>query len=182
VLDRITLTRAARSETIPASLRITIRVKLRPVRVAFLAAAILLLGWSVANGFALMTIAPSSPGLGPGLLVFSGVGCVLLGRLVWTLFGREMLEITPLALSVRRLVGPLPVRRRTYRFAKLEGEHIIPRPGSAGLAPWKLLSLDTERASIVMQHRERYVRLTRDLDKAEGAYLLTAIRLWMQDR
>ena len=47
---------------------------------------------------------------------------------------------------------------------------------------WKLMCLESERESILLRHRERYVRLARDLDKAEGAYLLTAIRLWMQDR
>jgi len=82
---------------------------------------------------------------------------------------------------VRRSIGPVAMRR-TYRFADLEDARIIPRPGTAGLPPWKMMCLETERESIVLRHRERYVRLARDLDKAEGAYLLTAIRLWMQDR
>jgi hypothetical protein len=116
-----------------------------------------------------------------GLLVFAGVGFTLIARLAWILIGRETFEISPLALSVRRSIGPVAMRR-TYRFADLDDARIIPRPGTAGLPPWKLMCLETERESIVLRHRERYVRLARDLDKAEGAYLLTAIRLWMQDR
>jgi hypothetical protein len=110
-----------------------------------------------------------------------GIGIALGARLAWSLFGRETFDISPLALSVRRSVGPVALRR-TYRFADFEDSRIIPLPGTAGLPPWKMMCLETERESIVLRHRERCVRLARDLDKAEGAYLLTAIRLWMQDR
>jgi hypothetical protein len=189
-MERITLTRTATSEAAPASLRIIIRVKTRPLRVAFLAGAILLWGYGAA-GLVLPILRPAGERAAPenerslvedaGLLSFAGIGFALVARLAWILIGRETFEISPLALSVRRSIGPVAMRR-TYRFADLEDARIIPRPGTAGLPPWKLMCLETERESIVLRHRERYVRLARDLDKAEGAYLLTAIRLWMQDR
>jgi hypothetical protein len=43
-MERITLTRTATTEAAPASLRITIRVKTRPLRLAMLVAAIVLWG------------------------------------------------------------------------------------------------------------------------------------------
>jgi hypothetical protein len=189
-MERITLTRAATSQALPASLRITIRVKTRPIRVALLAAAIALwicgavtLALPFFKGGALEP--PSRTAFSAledvSLLAFSGIGVALVGHLAWILFGRETYMISPLALCVRRSIGPFGVRR-TYRFADLLDARIIPRRGTAGLPPWKLMCLETERESIVLRHRERYVRLARDLDKAEGAYLLTAIRLWMQDR
>ena len=189
-MERITLTRTATTEAAPASLRIIIRVKTRPVRVAILVAALLLWGYG-ASGLVLPLVRSSAGDLADrleqssvrdlSLLAFAGVGLGLILRLAWILFGRETFEINPLALSVRRSIGPVSMRR-TYRFADLEDARIIPRPGTAGLPPWKQMCLETERESIVLRHRERYVRLARDLDKAEGAYLLTAIRLWMQDR
>jgi hypothetical protein len=45
-----------------------------------------------------------------------------------------------------------------------------------------LLCLETERECVVLRHQQRHVRLARNLDKAEGVYLLTAIRIWMQER
>ena len=187
-MERITLTRGAVTEAAPSSLRITIRVKTRPVRVALLAAGLLLWGYGLAA--LVLPILQGTPvpatgersGAGEAtLLAFAGLGLALAARLAWILIGRETFEISPLALSVRRSIGPVAMRR-TYRFADLEDARIIPRPGTAGLPPWKMMCLETERESIVLRHRERYVRLARDLDKAEGAYLLTAIRLWMQDR
>jgi hypothetical protein len=182
-MERITLTRGATTEATPSSLRITIRVKTRPLRLIFLASALLLWGLGAAC-LLLSSLRPSDDGSGAedfGLVVFGIIGLALAGRLAWILIGRETFEISPLALSVRRSIGPVAMRR-TYRFADLEDARIIPRPGTAGLPPWKMMCLETERESIVLRHRERYVRLARDLDKAEGAYLLTAIRLWMQDR
>jgi hypothetical protein len=181
-MERITLTRGATTEATPSSLRITIRVKTRPLRTILLASVLLL--WGVGAAFLAFSQMPSEEGAGAeefGLVVFGIVGLALAGRLAWILIGRETFEISPLALSVRRSIGPVAMRR-TYRFADLEDARIIPRPGTAGLPPWKMMCLETERESIVLRHRERYVRLARDLDKAEGAYLLTAIRLWMQDR
>jgi hypothetical protein len=189
-MDRITLTRSPTTEAAPASLHITIRVKTRPLRLALLVAAILLWGYAAAALLLPSLTAPGESGAKPlslsaladlRLLAVTGIGLVLAARLAWILFGRETFEISPLALSVRRSIGPVALRR-TYRFADLEDARIIPLPGTAGLPPWKMMCLETEREAIVLRHRERYVRLARDLDKAEGAYLLTAIRLWMQDR
>lgn len=188
-MERITLTRTATSEASPASLRITIRVKTRPIRVALLAVALAAWVWgavtlALPHGEGLSAASPrtSLSGLEDvSLLAFAGIGIALAGHLGWILFGRETYMISPLALRVRRSIGPFALRR-TYRFADMQDARIIPRRGTAGLPPWKLMCLETERESIVLRHRERYVRLARDLDKAEGAYLLTAIRLWMQDR
>lgn len=188
-MERITLTRAATSEAAPACLRITIRVKTRPVRVVLLSAAIALwIGGAVSIAVPHLDGAPApaphaalSALEDVSLLAFTGIGVALIGHLAWIVFGRETYMISPLALSVRRSIGPLAVRR-TYRFADMQDARIIPRRGTAGLPPWKLMCLETERESIVLRHRDRYVRLARDLDKAEGAYLLTAIRLWMQER
>jgi hypothetical protein len=184
-MERITLSRAAPSEAVPSSLRITIRVKTRPLRVALLASAIAL--WIGVAASLALGASPPRPRAAlsaledVSLLAFSAIGAGLACHLAWLLFGRETYTISPLALSVRRSIGPFAVRR-TYRFADMQDARIIPRRGTAGLPPWKLMCLETERESIVLRHRERYVRLARDLDKAEGAYLLTAIRLWMQDR
>jgi hypothetical protein len=188
-MTRITLTRTAVSEAAPASLRITIRVKTRTIRVALLAGAIAF--WTlgaIQGGRALFDQPPakSSPlALSSleaiGLLAFCAIGLGLAARLAWILVGRETYVISPVAVCVRRSIGPV-AWKHTYRFADVQDARVVHRPAPTGLPPWKLMCLETERESIVLRHRERYVRLARDLDKAEGAYLLTAIRLWMQDR
>lgn len=183
-MERITLTRAV-SEAAPASLRITIRVKTRPLRVAMLALGLLLWGLVAAKVGPLQSEAPAPPRASLsvmedlGLAAFWSLGLLLLARLAWSLVGRETYVISPVALCVRRSIGPVALRR-TYRFADVQDARVISSP--AAVPPWKLMCLETERETIVLRHRERYVRLARDLDKAEGAYLLTAIRLWMQDR
>ncbi len=176
-MERITLTRAATSEAAPASLRIMIRVKPRPLRVALLSLGIVLWGCGAASVF----FFPLAALLDATVLAYAAIGILLAGHLSWILFGRETYEISPRALCVRRSIGPFAVRR-TYRFADMQDARLIPGRVGDGVPPWKLMCLETERESIVLRHRERYVRLARDLDKAEGAYLLTAIRLWMQDR
>jgi hypothetical protein len=184
-MTRITLTRTATSEAAPASLRITIRVKPRPVRVALLSLGIVLWGCGAASVFFFPAAggarSPIAALLDAGVIAYAAVGALLAGHLAWILFGRETYEISPRALGVRRSIGPLGLRR-TYRFADMQDAQLIPGRVGAAVPPWKLMCLETERESIVLRHRERYVRLARDLDKAEGAYLLTAIRLWMQDR
>src|ERR1051325_10453346 len=105
-MERITLTRTATSEAAPASLRIIIRVKTRPLRVAFLLVALLLWGYGAA-GLVLPILRPSEERVAPegerpivedvGLLVFAGVGFTLIARLAWILIGRETFEISPLA-------------------------------------------------------------------------------------
>jgi hypothetical protein len=185
-MERITLTRTAISEAAPASLRITIRVKTRPLRVALLAGAIGFWVLGVFQGG--RAFLEDSPGMSRlalstlevlGLLAFTAIGIVLAGRLAWLLVGRETYVISPVAVGVRRSIGPV-AWKHTYRFADVQDARVV-RHAPVG-PPWKMMCLETERESIVLRHRERYVRLARDLDKAEGAYLLTAIRLWMQDR
>lgn len=188
-MERITLTRTAISEAAPASLRITIRVKTRPIRIALLAGAIAFWGLGAVQGGRPWIDEPAAGAErlafstleGIGLIAFSAIGFGLIVRLAWLLAGRETYVISPVAVSVRRAIGPV-AWKHTYRFADVQDARVVHRPAPAGLPPWKLMCLETERESIVLRHRERYVRLARDLDKAEGAYLLTAIRLWMQDR
>ena len=188
-MERITLTRTAISEAAPASLRITIRVKTRPIRVAMLAGVIALWALGAVQGVRAFIGGPppeaSRIALSTleaiGLLAFFAIGLGLAGRLAWILVGRETYVISPVAVCVRRSIGPV-AWKRTYRFADVQDARVVHRPLHEGLPPWKRMCLETERESIVLRHRERYVRLARDLDKAEGAYLLTAIRLWMQDR
>lgn len=186
-MERITLTRTAISEAAPASLRITIRVKTRPIRVALLAAGIAFWVLGVIQGG--RAFLEESPGVSRlalstlealGLLAFSAIGIGLAVRLAWLLVGRETYVISPVAVRVRRSIGPV-AWKHTYRFADVQDARMVRHAIPVG-PPWKLMCLETERESIVLRHRERYVRLARDLDKAEGAYLLTAIRLWMQDR
>jgi hypothetical protein len=183
-MERITLTRTAISEAAPASLRITIRVKTRPSRVVLLAGAIAFWTLGAVQGLRTCFGASSlalSPLEGIGLLAFCAIGLGLAARLAWNVVGRETYLISPVAVAVRRSIGPV-AWKRTYRFADVQDARVVHRPAPSGLPPWKLMCLETERESIVLRHRERYVRLARNLDKAEGAYLLTAIRLWMQDR
>jgi len=185
-MERITLTRTATSEAAPASLRITIRVKPRPLRVALLSLGVVLWGFGAVRVFFFPDVdaaarSPLALLLDASVLAYAAIGVLLMGHLLWILFGRETYEISPRALCVRRSVGPVGVRR-TFRFADMQDARILPGRDAGGVPPWKLMCLETERESIVLRHRERYVRLARDLDKAEGAYLLTAIRLWMQDR
>lgn len=186
-MERITLTRTAISEAAPASLRITIRVKTRPLRIAVLAGAIAFWGLGVLQGgraFLEESAGLSRPALSTlealGLLAFTAIGIGLAGRLAWLLVGRETYVISPVAVRVRRSIGPV-AWKHTYRFADVQDARLVRHAAPEG-PPWKMMCLETERESIVLRHRERYVRLARDLDKAEGAYLLTAIRLWMQDR
>ena len=185
-MTRITLTRTTTTEAAPASLRITIRVKHRPLRVALLSLGIALWGCGAASvlffpGADAAGRPPLAFLLDASVLAYGAIGLLLMAHLAWLLFGREAYEISPRALRVRRSIGPFGVRR-TYRFADMQDARLIPGRDAAGVPPWKLMCLETERETIVLRHRERYVRLARDLDKAEGAYLLTAIRLWMQDR
>jgi len=188
-MERITLSRTAISAAAPASLRIMIRVKTRPARVALLAGAIAFWALGAVQGGRayLEGYSPGAPRIllstleAIGLLAFAAIGFGLVVRLAWMLAGRETYVISPVAVSVRRSIGPV-AWRRTYRFTDVQDARLVRRPANPGLPPWKQMCLETERESVVLRHRERYVRLARDLDKAEGAYLLTAIRLWMQDR
>src|SRR5690349_16140053 len=151
-MERITLTRTPTSEAAPASLRITIRVKKRPVRVAILAVALLLWGYGAAR-VALPYVRsvgeaaePRAPLEHLGLLGFAAIGLILAGRLAWVVMGRETFEITPFAVFVRRSIGRLAMRR-AYRFAEVEDARFLPRTGTEGLPPWKLMCLETERES-----------------------------------
>jgi hypothetical protein len=180
-MERITVSRGSPSDSLPAPLCITIRVKPRTARVLVLAAGIGICTLGAVRIDLLFIPPDPSTWQSVGLGALAGLGALLAGRLAWILGGRETFQISPLALSVRRSVGPFALRR-TYRFADLGDACIIPRSGTLGLPPWQLMCLETEQEAIVLRHRERYVRLARDLDKAEGAYLLSAIRIWMHDQ
>src|SRR5204862_8251847 len=99
-MERITLTRGATTEATPSSLRITIRVKTRPLRLVLLSSAPLL--WGL--GAAWLVVPPcrlsDHGGAGAqnfGLLVFGVVRLGLPGRLAWILIGSGHLDSIPLA-------------------------------------------------------------------------------------
>lgn len=167
-------------------LRITIRMRARPVATLGLLLGILfcsLVAWLLLrrdSGFD----EASESGTLLAVLIALLPGLAMLGRLIWTLLGRETLLVHPRALAVRRSIGPIGVER-TYLCGACPGRNdTTVRPGRHGkkAASWELLCLETERECVVLRHRERHVRLARSLDKAEGVYLLTAIRIWMQER
>jgi hypothetical protein len=181
-MQRITVTRGTSEGETPAPLHITIRARVR------LASTIALLAVTFLTAFGLIALGQrmwserSSSAWEPlslaGLVALEGL---LFSRIAWVTLGRETLIIDFLSFSIRRSIGPLVIRR-TYRFADLDGEHVIPRPGTLGLPPWKFMCLETGRPAVVLRYAGREIRLGRDLDKAEGAYLLTTIGTWMQPR
>jgi len=186
-MERIKIDREDDADGMATPLRITIRMRPRPLGTMGLVTGILfctLVVWALLrqdSGFQ----EESEPGILPvAVLIFLLPGLGMLWRLAWTLMGRETLLVHPRTLAVRRSIGPIGVER-TYSCGACPGRKdtaVRPSRQRAKCASWELLCLETERECIVLRHRERHVRLARNLDKAEGVYLLTAIRIWMQER
>jgi hypothetical protein len=182
-MERITVSREAESDTVPTTLHVTIRNRVRRLRLFLLIAALVVCAGSA------VALLLGRHGLFSGELAaerIAGVALVVLGlllaaKLSWILFGRETYFINLMVMTVRRSIGPIGIRR-TYRFADFRDERIVSRPGMLGLPPWKLLCLETQEESVVLRHGDHCIRLARDLDKAEGAYLLSAIHIWMHDQ
>jgi hypothetical protein len=182
-MERIRIDREDDADGMATPLRITIRMRPRPVGTLALLIGILFCALAV---WALLRFEEASePGIvrvGVLMALFPGLG--MFGRLVWTLMGRETLLVHPRALAVRRSIGPIGVER-TYPCGSCPGRKdtwILSSRYRPKGASWELLCIETERECVVLRHQERHVRLARNLDKAEGVYLLTAIRIWMQDR
>lgn len=181
-MQRITVTRETSQAETPAPLQITIRARIRASRIAALIGSglLVIVPLAVLADRLASTRAPSAW----EMFVLLGLAIcevLILSRIAWTFLGRETFVIDCFSFAVRRSIGPL-VLRRTYRFADLDGNHVIPRPGTLGLPPWKFMCLETGRPAVVLRYGGREIRLGRDLDKAEGAYLLTTIGTWMQPR
>jgi hypothetical protein len=186
-MERIRIDREEDADGMATPLRITIRMRPRPLATLGLLIGILFCALLIAallrqrSGFE----ESSESGIAlVAVLIFLLPGLAMLGRLVWTLIGRETLLVHPRALAVRRSIGPIGVER-TYLCGGCPGRRdttIRPDCQRSKRASWELLCLETDRECVVLRHRERYVRLARGLDKAEGVYLLTAIRIWMQAR
>jgi len=186
-MERIRIDREEEADGMATPLRITIRMKPRPLGTTGLLVGILfcaLVVWALLRQDSGLEEA-SEAGLVPvAVLIFLIPGLGMLWRLVWTLIGRETLLVHPRALAVRRSIGPIGVER-TYPCGACPGRHdttVRPDGRRPKRASWELLCLETERECVVLRHRARHVRLARNLDKAEGVYLLTAIRIWMQER
>jgi hypothetical protein len=186
-MERIRIDREDESDGLANPLRITIRMKPRPLGTIGLLSGILfcaLVVWTILRQESGVEESSESGIVSITLLVFLLPGLVMLWRLAWTLVGRETLLVHPRALAVRRSIGPIGVER-TYPCGLCparKGSTVRPGGRRPKLASWELLCLETERECVVLRHRERHVRLARNLDKAEGVYLLTAIRIWMQER
>jgi hypothetical protein len=186
-MERIRIDREQDAEGMATPLRITIRMRPRPLATMGLLIGILFCAMPV--GMLLRQRSGFEESSGSGIaqvavLIFLLPGLAMLCRLVWTLIGRETLFVHPRALAVRRSIGPIGLER-TYFCGGCPGRNdttFRPSPYRKKAASWELLCLETERECVVLRHRERYVRLARGLDKAEGVYLLTAIRIWMQAR
>jgi hypothetical protein len=186
-MDRITIDRENEADGNATPLRITIRMKPRPLGTVGLLSGILfcaLVVWSLLRSWSGVEEADES-GIEPvATMIFLVPGVAMLWRLIWTLIGRETLLVHPRELAVRRSIGPIGVER-TYSCVSCpgrKGSAVRTGPHRPKAASWELLCLETERECVVLRHRERHVRLARNLDKAEGVYLLTAIRIWMQER
>lgn len=183
-MERITVGRVDDDGESPGSLRIAIRMKVRPFRAATMIVAILLFAAAAVEfGLVAENGDPTQGLLGGAWMLFFAVPAACLSfRLVWGVAGQETILICPKTLAVRRSIGPLAVSRTYHCGDDLQTPARGVRRCPRRKHPWELLCLETEQEAIVLHHQDRYVRLGRDLDKAEGVYVLTAIRIWMQER
>ena len=183
-VERINIARLDDAESMTRGLRVTIRMKPHPLRTMWLFAGILLSGslsWVVIGGTLGQEGAAGSM-LG-ALSVLSVAALPILGvaflawRVFWTALGRETILVRRHGLSVRQSLGPLAFTRK---YAAAQGR---PCAGArrTGREPfWELLCIESGRGSVVFCHEDHMVRIARDLDKAEGVYLITAVRILMQ--
>jgi hypothetical protein len=185
-VERINLCRTDDAESMTRGLRITIRMRVRPLRTAGQAAGILLSGglaWGLlegslgedgSTGSLLGAVSAFSVAALP-LLVVAFLGW----RLLWGTAGRETILLRRHGVFVRQAIGPFAFAR-SYSARSGRGCGASRRSGRTPF--WELLCIESGRGSVVFCHEDRMVRIARDLDKAEGVYLVTAIRVLMQAR
>ena len=175
------MSRTDDAESMTRGLRITIRMRPRPLRATGLGTGILLSG-----GLAWMLLDASLgvDGVTGSLLgavsAFSVAALPVLAmgvmawRLLWSAAGRETILVRRHGVSVRQSIGPLSFARS---YSAAPGR----RCAGADRKPfWERLCIESGRGSVVFCHEDHMVRIARDLDKAEGVYLITAVRILMQ--
>jgi len=179
------MSRTDDAESMTRGLRITIRMRARPLRAAGLGAGILLSGglaWALLDG--------SLGGDGATASLLGAVSAfsvaalpvlamaVMAWQLVWGAAGRETILVRRHGVSVRQSLGPLSFGR-SYWAAP--GRKCLGSRASDRKPFWERLCIESGRGSVVFCHEGHMVRIARDLDKAEGVYLVTAVRILMQD-
>lgn len=185
-MDRIQLTCSEDAETICRRIEVVIRARSRPLRTAALvlgaAGSLLVSGlvlWGTWGGEP-----PSAAALASVLLTLA-IPLTGSGILLWTLLrdalGRETLFIDQGGIAIRQSVGPLQLTHR-YSASTRSEQECGPLHPRADKPFWERLCIESGRGCVVFCHQGRLVRLARDLDKAEGVYLITAIRVLMQVR
>ncbi len=180
------MTRTDDAESMTRGLRITIRMRARPLRATGLGTGILLSG---ALAWVLLDGSLGEDGVTGSLLgavsAFSVAAlpvlamAVMAWRLLWSAAGRETILVRRHGVSVRQSLGPLSFARS---YSAAPG-----RKCGGGRPPdrkpfWERLCIESGRGSVVFCHEDHMVRIARDLDKAEGVYLVTAVRILMQTR
>ncbi|HLY10290.1 MAG TPA: hypothetical protein VKW04_13365 [Planctomycetota bacterium] len=183
-MELITCSRADDPERMTRELRIRIRTRRRPVVIGLLVAGILVLGvfsWAL-GGIGWKGGGPVEMVCG-ALLFTGGLGLLLAGRLVWILFGCETVVLRDHGLQVRRSVGPWGIEeeygRGDRRSAEVSTATLRCRR-RRGRPLWELLCLQSERRGLLVCTEDRQIPIARTLDRAEGAYLITAVRMLMQ--
>jgi len=180
------MTRADDAETMTRGLRITIRMRSRPLLAAGLGTGILLCGglsWVLLDG------SLGEDGVTDSLLgamsAFSVAAlpvlamAVMAWRLLWSAAGRETILVRRQGVSVRQSIGPLSIARS---YSAGPGRKCAGTRSAERKPFWEQLCIESGRGSVVFCHHGQMVRIARDLDKAEGVYLVTAIRILMQAR
>jgi hypothetical protein len=174
------------AESMTRGLRITIRMRARPLRASALGTGILGSGglaWVLLDGSLGADGATAS--LLSAVSAFSVAAlpilamAVMVWRLLWSTAGREIILVRRYGVSVRQSIGPLSYART---YSTRPGRNCSGSPSPDRKPFWDRLCIESGRGSVVFCHEDRMVRIARDLDKAEGVYLVTAVRILMQGR
>jgi hypothetical protein len=186
-MDRIRMTCLEDAETICRSVEVVIPARTRPLRTAALA-----LGASMSLVVSGMVLQGSGAGEGDSfagaalvsllstLAIPLAAAGILTWQLLWNLLGRETLLIDRKGIAVHQSVGPLRLSHRYSVSEKTSETGCGPMQTRADKPFWERLCIENARGCVVFCHEGRLVRIARDLDKAEGVYLITAIRVLMQ--
>lgn len=117
------------------------------------------------------------------LVLWTVAGLIALHNLIWTVLGREVVEVNGRSLQVRKMVGPI---HRDQEFA-LEHLQDLRVPGSAPASKsttWSLprffkprwgLPLGIEPGTVAFDYGSRTYRFGHRLDDAEGKQIVTEI-------
>lgn len=135
-------------------MRTEIPARRRPLRMALLAVWLAAFAWVVSGAVAAL----SAPGpyqpmalMVVWLLVWMGGAVAAAGSLAWMLWGREIIDLTPPSLSIRRQIGPLG-RTRVFDLAKVT-------------------NIRAAAGGVEIDYRGHRVRFGADLDRDEAEEL-----------